>query len=89
MRREPLSVRSQLKLCGSRRVCHCTNGSQLEDFSLDKSADYSDTSCEGRFHQEAALVLLSTFEVKKKNPSLVVFAYLPTHFVLPHATTRC
>lgn len=36
---------------------------ELEDFSLDKSADYSDTSCEGRFHQEAALVLLSTFEV--------------------------
>ncbi len=66
MRSEPLIEKSSaLWLTSS-----LPYGSQLEDFSLDKSADYSDTSCEGRFHQEAALVLLSTFEVKK-NPSLI------------------
>jgi hypothetical protein len=37
---------------------------QLEDFSLDKSVDYSDVTCEGKFHQEGALLLLSTFEVR-------------------------
>lgn len=49
---------------------------QLEDFHLDKSADYSDVTCEGRFHQEAALLLLSTWEVSSPVSALWILVNL-------------
>ncbi len=37
---------------------------ELEDFGLDPSADYSDVTCEGKFNKEAAIQLLSVYEVR-------------------------